>query len=420
MRILDEGRTLLALALSAFSIARVGAQPAAGASTAPPPNFAIETEMLTYRALESNSEAIACDVAAYLNDTSANFVSPPKGEVCDVKAGSRKATVIVLALDNSQLADFQIWRADMATMEGLERRADADCSGTVSRGAVSAAEGLLSGSGTPLAIAQSVLAMMASSETVSSVVGTIQDQAFMNGVGRELRALRVEVLMPGAYSPFSMQPLNLDASPFLSSFNRILDARECLAGLSGNAEVRNQGRIKQTLADIATFLTALAGAMPAAPAANPQGTQPATQVTGASSSTPPPQSGPAVAPPSQAPSHLRSVLSADGLMQNLGLDLDADTSQHILLVKALESGGAVTKQSNVLGTTVSYSGGSVATYALYKLNGDLECSGNVYDYIGPVPSKNFQQNWRNYKPDPAKQVIFERGGCRASPPNRTP
>jgi len=86
--------------------------------------FSIESEMLTYRALQANSEAIACDIAAYVNGTNADFKTHPEGEVCDVKAGSKKATVVVLPFDSSEFADFQIWRADMATMDRLQNKAD--------------------------------------------------------------------------------------------------------------------------------------------------------------------------------------------------------------------------------------------------------------------------------------------------------
>src|ERR1022692_1429732 len=53
----------------------------------------IETEMLTYRAVESNSEAVACDIVAFLHGGTANFTNPPAGSVCEVKAGTRAAKV---------------------------------------------------------------------------------------------------------------------------------------------------------------------------------------------------------------------------------------------------------------------------------------------------------------------------------------
>jgi hypothetical protein len=36
----------------------------------------------------------------------------------------------------------------------------------------------------------------------------------------------------------------------------------------------------------------------------------------------------------------------------------------------------------------------------------------VYDYAGYLPAKNFQKKLRGFRPDPASQVIFERGACK--------
>jgi hypothetical protein len=110
---------------------------------------------------------------------------------------------------------------------------------------------------------------------------------------------------------------------------------------------------------------------------------------------------------------------ADGLAAKLGVDPETGTlspedeaALHILLITALESGGSVNKSSNILSSTTSYSGGSVGTYSLFSVDGDLECSGNVYEYAGPIKSKDFQDQLRRYIPDPAKQMVFLRHSCR--------
>jgi hypothetical protein len=87
----------------------------------------------------------------------------------------------------------------------------------------------------------------------------------------------------------------------------------------------------------------------------------------------------------------------------------------VLLLKALESGGSVQRFTNVLGSRIRYSGGSVGTYALFSLDGALECSGNVYDYGGSFKSKDLQRRLHDYKEDPGQQVLFQRGSCRATP-----
>ncbi len=253
----------LVLALGAISLPFAQAQAAGkggGDSSPAGVGFSIESEMLTYRALESNSEAIACDVTAFLNGTSANFTSPPAGAVCDVKAGSHNVSIVLLPFDKSTFADFQLWRVDMATMDRLQRKAATfDCPpGAQSKGAVSAASSaatsalMLTPAGPMLNAAQGVLGLLASEEVTSPVTGTIQDQAFMNGVGRQLRALKVPVIMPTGYSPYSLAPLDQTSSPFLAGLGRLLSAEGCLTGLAAKGGGDNPS-LKETIAEIDKF-----------------------------------------------------------------------------------------------------------------------------------------------------------------------
>ena len=86
--------------------------------------FSIESEMLTYRALESNSEAIACDIAAYLGGASVDFTNPPAGAICALKGSSNNDAGIVIApFDRNAFEDFQLWRANMEIMRELRARA---------------------------------------------------------------------------------------------------------------------------------------------------------------------------------------------------------------------------------------------------------------------------------------------------------
>jgi len=413
------GGLALVLALGAVSLPLARAQAAskaAGDSSPAGVGFSIESEMLTYRALESNSEAIACDVTAFLNGTTANFTSPPAGAVCDVKAGSHNVSIVLLPFDKSTFADFQLWRVDMATMDRLQRKAATfDCPpGAQSKGAVSAASSaassalMLTPAGPMLNAAQGVLGLLASEEATSPVTGTIQDQAFLNGVGRQLRALKVPVIMPTGYSPYSLAPLDQTSSPFLAGLGRILSAEGCLTGLAAKGGGDNPS-LKETIAEIDKFRGTLDEASASGAKTAGAGSAPATpsSVAAATSSN-----------------HLPAVLFADGLAQALGVDPvtgklpDNGVSQHILLLKALESGGSVTRYSNVLGTKVRFSGGFVGTYALFTTAGDLECSGNVYDFGGSIKAKNFQRDAGKFKPDPSKQLIFQRGSCPSLPPGR--
>src|ERR1700739_128212 len=99
---------------SAQAAAAKGAAPSSSSGAS---GFSIETEMLTYRALESNGEAIACDVAAYLYGTRPDFKSLPNGAICNVGSNSSSHIgIVVLPYDHTVFNDFQIWRSDMQTM----------------------------------------------------------------------------------------------------------------------------------------------------------------------------------------------------------------------------------------------------------------------------------------------------------------
>ena len=95
----------LLLGLFAFTGASLGLHAQTAAPAKPPSSntasgFSIETEMLTYRSLESNGEAIACDVAAYLYGTKPDFKNLPNGAICNVgSSGPSSIGVVVLPFD---------------------------------------------------------------------------------------------------------------------------------------------------------------------------------------------------------------------------------------------------------------------------------------------------------------------------------
>ena len=247
-----------------------------------------------------------------------------------------------------------------------------------------------------------MLGLFAKDQEASPVGGTIEDQAFMDNVSRELREVNISVMMPSVYTPYSFDSIDPTKSPFVIALDKLLHTRDCL--------VASKSATDPDVKNIEEFLNVLGGT-----------TAPAKSTAPTSASAAPAPSATAAAAEKPAPaqqSHLQAVLSADGFAQRLGADpatgqIPASAPQHLLLVKALESGGSVSRNTNIFGTKMSFSGGSVGTYALFALNGDLECSGNVYDYAGYLQAKNFQKQLRAFKPDPAGQVIFQRGECKA-------
>jgi hypothetical protein len=376
--------------------------------------------MLTYRALESNGEAIACDVAAYLYGTKPEFKDLPTGSICNVGSNSpSNIGVVVLPFDHNVFSDFQIWRSDMQTMAEFEARGANACAakpapaattseparpaGVSGRGLTSTATTaastttMFTPAGAAITTAQGALGLFARTQAAEPVGGTIEDQAFMDNVSRELRAVNLNVIMPDVYTPYALTSVDPTHSPFVIALDKLLHLRDCLVT---NAKTTEDPDVQ----NIDGFLAALAGG-PAAP------TKVSTGAGSASTTTTTP-----AAPAAPGPSRLESALNADGLAIRLGVDpetgrIPASAPQHLLMVKALESGGSVNHSTNVFGTKMSYSGGSVGTYSLFNLSGQLECSGNVYDYAGPVASANFEKHLRDVKPNPGTQVIFHRGAC---------
>jgi len=453
--------------------------------------FSIEAEILAYKALQSDSEAVACDIAGFLDQpeggemkpNGSGFKSPGKKEevntfdkACVNKAGDKAAAltkpqgVIILSSAGTTLANFQIWRMDMAAMTQLEAKAtDYNCPSKE-------AEKTLSFAGLDIAqqavtLIQSTLGLFASNESVTGVPGTIQDQAFTDSVARQLRSLGVSVLMPDTYGPFTLSGIDYEKSPFFNNFALLVRCRVCLQArlkepanqvnkqelddqtaelksdqeklaadqkaVNGgtlsdkelNAKMTEIATLKQKIDElkqqikaksdtqskandiaglmtsIDSFINGLTGSGNSS-AGNQGQTQGQTQGTQGSGS-----SGGNASPP------IAAVLAADGLAREIGVKSDGKVTagsiwQHVLWLKALESGGSLMTHSNIFGSKVFFSGGAVATYALFSLNGRLSCSGNVYDYGGYIRAKDFSSTFRNPDIDPRKHLVFLRGGCQ--------
>ena len=250
------------------------AAPAKAPSSGTASGFAIETEMLTYRALETNGEAIACDVAAYLYGTKPDFKSLPEGSICNVGPGGPSTIgIVVLPYDHTVFSDFAIWRSDMQTMAEFEARGVNACeakpavaadqstrpAGVSGRGltaatttaAVGGVMGAMTPAGAMLSTGAGVLGLFAKSQAAEPTSGTIEDQAFMDNVSRELRAVNLNVIMPDVYTPYALTSIDATRSPFVIALDRLLRLRDCLASskTAGDPDVQN----------IDGFLASLAG-----------------------------------------------------------------------------------------------------------------------------------------------------------------
>jgi hypothetical protein len=264
-------------------------------------------------------------------------------------------------------------------------------------------------------------ALFSSSSESNPVEGNIQDQALVADIAGHLRALGLSVVIPDAYMPHSLTTVDNAHSPFMSNFAALLKARDCLttsppqkqtdhtaspdaehgppAGEQDKQVESDQQAIGQA---IDLFLKSLGDAhvVPTPPASS----------TGSTGTTTP--------PPAPVISHLSAVLRADGLAQELGsASADSQSGEngtwYLLWLKALESGGTVAKTGNsILGTKTNFSGGAVGTYSLFRLSGNVVCSGVFYNYAGPMQMTQIAKLLKGTADAPPAGRLV--GGCAAS------
>lgn len=188
-----------------------------------------------------------------------------------------------------------------------------------------------------------------------------------------------------------------------------------LAGLTGGA--------------VSLSSPAPASAPVTAAAATPPGGAAATANAATAPATPP--ATPAASAPAAATAPILSILQMDGLARRMGLRLPcADTDAkctaanpheephspgdwRILWLKAMESGGADITQTNIFGSKPYFGGGAVSGYALFKLDGSLECSGNVAAYGGYVKAKDFEKHGGVIGGTVPNVMLNLEGGCAA-------
>jgi hypothetical protein len=407
-----SGLGIVAVAAVCGAVAQAQSQPAAGqenASAQPTkPGFAIESEMLTYSAMDAEGGAVACGVAQNLG--AADSKCAPRGAV------NNASGVVIVSGDSSAVAEFQLWRSDLSTMDILSARANRYCPQQSQRGLISSLESALSGF--PVGEAMSVAKALFTTTSVTTVLGgDILDQTMMNDIAGHLRADGVQVVIPDTYMPHSLVTVNEARSPFLSKFLALMNARGCVdvkAGAeaaqppkpaAGAAATDRQSEVtadrdKESIArGIDAYLESL--------------TEPAAATAA--------QAQPLGAPPApQAPviSHLNAVMRADGLAQEMGFDATSSNAGDnspwdVLWLKALESGGDEVASDNMIkGSKTNYTGGSVGTYALFHLNGELECSGVFYNLTGPMLLTDIPKLVDGTTPVTAGRMV---GGCNPSP-----
>jgi hypothetical protein len=359
-------------------------------SASKPEGFAIESEMMTYSAMDAEGQAVACGIARNLG--AVDDKCTPKG------MSGPQGGVIVVAAPSSALAEFQVWRTDLSTMVMLTARAEHYCPKAGQRGSSSSLGSTILSmfpASQAMTFAQALLTTTSES---SPVQGNILDTTLINDVSGHLRSLGVPVILPDTYMPHSLAAIDQRRSPFLAKFGDLLKARACLDpekkdqakdGSSGDDQNKGTEDEKQV---IATVIDDFVKSM--SESAMATGPKPADSTA-----------------PQPTISHLNAVLRADGLAQELGVSSDSGEGGgwYLLSLKALESGGTQLKSGNAIrGTKTSYSGGSVGTYALFRLTGSVVCSGVFYNYGGALESTKIPKMLEGNQALPQGRLV---GGC---------
>ena len=203
-------------------------QPSVGSQT-----YSVEGDILGYKAIQSDGEAIASDLAGVLADTATVDVANGAGtvaEACKPNVPLCKAHILVLSSNDQTLANYQMWRLALLMIDSLQRQATsllpAPAPAQPSVSSLSATETAISST---LTLLQTVLSFFVSNESVSGIQGSPQDLAIINATSRQLRVMGARVVVPTLFSPLAFSGLNYAQSPFLSRLNNLQITRGQLA-----------------------------------------------------------------------------------------------------------------------------------------------------------------------------------------------
>jgi len=114
--------------------------------------------------------------------------------------------------------------------------------------------------------------------------------------------------------------------------------------------------------------------------------------------------------PSTAGTPLQQMLASDLLARQIWGGKEPDEAAQnedivILVVQTLESGGEQMTKSNLfMGSRVYFNGGAVATFALYGIDGVLQCGGFAYAYGGYSKDDDFGDALKRQKLNPTGEI----------------
>jgi hypothetical protein len=365
--------------------------------------FAIESEMLTYTAMDAEGTALACNLGKNVGAADAScspqaINGPPVG-------------VIVVSGDSSAISEFQLWRTDISTMDMLTLRANHYCAAGAGTRAATTLGGTILSMFPESQAASFAASLLSATAEAHPLEGNILDRTLVDDVAGHLRALGLDVVIPDSYMPYSLAAIDVNHSPFLIKYVALINARSCVApahednsnpapaaepgtaGTSGTDAHADADKRAITEA-IDSYLKSL------------------TEPDVFDSPKPPP--GVAAGEPKPVISHLNAVMRADGLAQELDsaspdARSGANGNWYVLSLQALESGGTLLKSGNAIkGTKTSYSGGAVGTYSFFRLNGNVACSGVFFNYEAPTLTSKIPDLLNSTQPVAQGKLV---GGC---------
>ena len=178
----------------------------------------VEGDLLAFKALQSDGQAIGLDVAPLAMSGMA----------------ATKKVLILAPLD--PLSDKLSTLACRSVIdESVDDQGDNDHSEAELR-AVGARDllGVETAISSTLALVQTIGSFFTTNETSLGLAGSPQDQALQDGIARSLRVHNIVVLIPGLNPPLSITTHHASQSPFLHDLKGLEDARTDL----GNAVVQ--------------------------------------------------------------------------------------------------------------------------------------------------------------------------------------
>jgi hypothetical protein len=197
-----------------------GGGAAGGAASIPTSTgtFSIESEILAYQALRANSTEIAREATAL------------RGTYKDANNQDRGQNVILVPSSSTAVPAFQLWRSHMLIVHNFLRQSQILLQGTdgcptthPADGPPPSFAGYTTAIGGGVTAIQGILSLFSNSQSMNEFTGTIQDQALILAVARELRKRGVMVLTPDIYGPSTIATIDPGTFPFISILNALID-----------------------------------------------------------------------------------------------------------------------------------------------------------------------------------------------------